>query len=63
MTHILELTEYYGEPQSVMTEDYSDNVMAWIFRNEEDGNFYAMTMSGDAYRYDLVNGALMGLDE
>ena len=57
-----ELSEYYGEPQNVLTEDYSDYVAAWIFQ-DEDAGFYAVTMNGEAYKYDLVNGALMALDK
>ena len=47
----------------MLTEDYSNYVMAWIFQNEEEGSYYVMTVNGDAYRYDMVNGTLMGLDD
>lgn len=59
----LDLTLYYDEPELVLTQDYSEFIDAWIFIGN-DTYFYAVTLDdGQLYRYDMVNGALMGIDE
>jgi hypothetical protein len=61
----LELTEYYGEPTSVWTEDYSEYVDAWIFKDDSDVEgplFYAVDMYGISYVYDMTNGALISFE-
>jgi hypothetical protein len=60
------LYEYYGEPQSVYTEDYTDSVYAWIFFDDSSeiiiSSFYAVDMDGVAYIYDMTNGALISFE-
>jgi hypothetical protein len=60
-----DLTDHYGEPQSVYTEDYSQSVKAWIFRDDNPDNsiyFYAVDLDGNAYVYDMTNGALISFE-
>lgn len=65
----LGLALFYDEPEYVLTTlDFTDDVGpsyvdAWIFLGE-DSFFYAVTVNGgQVCRYDMANGALMGIDD